>query len=273
MKIIGPNHDYYDTVARMGVDELIRYVRVTSEGGEVLAPATMRTYDPAYNKHNPAKCFTSKQYEDQLDRGFKIRSTYNTHLIIFCGKAHFLRLLEVREYNRDSSFVGATYHHLARGVGIDPFLYEHWGDRGYPAPKPKERNRWSVRSWDTDKTSIYDWIDQYDWDAVHRREQAPILEILPFDNDTLQARGITRWYGNKAEHLPTPFRVVRNPVLETYEFQKVIDPYQAFVAIQDYISGVMGQSGNEMVKLSDADLLRKHGFDPKWGFRKPPETA
>lgn len=62
-----------------------------------------------------------------------------------------------------------------------------------------------------------------------------------------------------------------NPRLYEIEFQKVVDPYTAFMEIDMFISGVLGKSGGEMVTISDKIKVDKHGFDPQYGFRKRPK--
>lgn len=50
------------------------------------------------------------------------------------------------------------------------------------------------------------------------------------------------------------------------EFFKVFDPYQAFQELSMWV-GNMNSPENNMVQLSDKELIAKHGFD-KWSFRK-----
>lgn len=61
--------------------------------------------------------------------------------------------------------------------------------------------------------------------------------------------------------------LILNPNLSELRFQQVMDPYTAFQEIDMYLSGVLGQSANPMVAISDQDRIAKHGFD-KWSFRK-----
>jgi hypothetical protein len=63
--------------------------------------------------------------------------------------------------------------------------------------------------------------------------------------------------------------LVLNPRLATFKFQKVKDPFTAFQEIQGYISGVLGTKENEMVQISDKDMLHKKGFF-EWSFKKLP---
>ncbi len=60
-----------------------------------------------------------------------------------------------------------------------------------------------------------------------------------------------------------------NPNLSTLQIQKVLPPYEAFVSIQDYISGVLGVNENPIVQVSDKDMRDAKGFDD-WSFKKLP---
>lgn len=64
---------------------------------------------------------------------------------------------------------------------------------------------------------------------------------------------------------------IYNPRLNEIEFQKVIDPYTAYMELDMYISGVLGKTGGTMVTISDKDKIDKHGFDMKYGFRTRPK--
>ena len=56
--------------------------------------------------------------------------------------------------------------------------------------------------------------------------------------------------------------------LKELDAPRLMPPAQAHMAIANFISGVLPQS-RPMVELSDADRLRKAGFDAKASFRKP----
>lgn len=66
---------------------------------------------------------------------------------------------------------------------------------------------------------------------------------------------------------------IYNPRLYEIEFQKVVDPYTAYMELDMFISGVLGKTGGEMVKISDKDKIDKHGFDMKYGFRTRPKQS
>lgn len=60
-----------------------------------------------------------------------------------------------------------------------------------------------------------------------------------------------------------------NPNLSKLQFHKILTPYEAFVQIQDYISGVLGVNEYPIVQVSDKDMRDAKGFDDR-SFKKLP---
>jgi hypothetical protein len=65
------------------------------------------------------------------------------------------------------------------------------------------------------------------------------------------------------------FNLIINPVLNDFEFIKVIDPVTAYQEISMWIGGVLPKSDNAMINITDEDRIKQHGFD-KRSFRKDP---
>lgn len=63
--------------------------------------------------------------------------------------------------------------------------------------------------------------------------------------------------------------LVLNPRLDDLGFQKLMDPYTAFQELSMFLSGVLGETEKETVKISDKDKLHKHGFY-EWSFKNLP---
>lgn len=63
-------------------------------------------------------------------------------------------------------------------------------------------------------------------------------------------------------------KIIKCPVLKDLQFQRIKDPYTTYQEIAMYLSGVLGQSKEPPVTLSDKSKIVKHGFDPKRSFRK-----
>jgi hypothetical protein len=58
--------------------------------------------------------------------------------------------------------------------------------------------------------------------------------------------------------------------LKDMEFYRVLDPFQAYQEIAQWVGGVLPGRGAPIVEITDSGVLAaKHGFD-RWSFRKPP---
>ena len=62
-------------------------------------------------------------------------------------------------------------------------------------------------------------------------------------------------------------KLILNPCLEDWKFQKVKDPYTAYQEIAQYISGVLGIDSPETVSISDEEMKWEKGFDD-WSFKR-----
>ena len=60
-----------------------------------------------------------------------------------------------------------------------------------------------------------------------------------------------------------------NPSLMAFDFHRIKDTYTAYQDIFQYVAGTLNKKENEMVEISNADKIHKHGFD-KFSFRKLP---
>jgi hypothetical protein len=65
--------------------------------------------------------------------------------------------------------------------------------------------------------------------------------------------------------------VIANPNLRDFEFYRLFDSFQAHQELAMYVGGVLRQSENSMIQLSDEDKAAKHGFN-KASFRTDPGT-
>lgn len=61
--------------------------------------------------------------------------------------------------------------------------------------------------------------------------------------------------------------LVINPRLSTLQFQKVVDPYQAFQKLEMFIGSDLAKQKDPEVHISDELRAESHGFD-RWSFRK-----
>jgi hypothetical protein len=85
--------------------------------------------------------------------------------------------------------------------------------------------------------------------------RATVAVWNPYDADSLGGSQKTVWKVDRSD-------------LHSIKFQSVVDPWQAFQEISMWVAN-MARPDRPMVKLSDRDVAKKHGYD-KWSFRKMP---
>ena len=160
-------------------------------------------------------------------------------LLGFCGKLYpYYKLTEAKENNPEVKFF-YEYEKLEKFLNLKN-------------KKVANRDRWSWRGREPTKK---EWFDanthtSRGLDALFLKERCPVFTWSQ------------NYYGSGVV-------TVINPCLKDINFQQVLDPYTAFQEIYMYISGVLGTNENDMVDISDKDMLKKRGFD-KWSFKKLP---
>lgn len=264
MRIISTFHDYYDTVGRVATDMSILYIRKPSHGEPLNGPADFRSLSNQRLKYDgPHMGVTT--FDHQMKRT-QLEEMRTTHLIIAAGTPHLVRVSNLTERDRDKNTIGTKTVITIGDKKVRETLQETYGEDAGNAFQPKDkdtRKKWGWRwSYYQDRVTVREWMTTVDWDQIHKLNGCPLLEV--------SAKPLTdsrRSVGSDSY----PLQIEMNPKLDQYEFQRAVDPYTMFMNLEQYISGVLGQDSNPMVQLSDEEILVKHGFDPKWGFRKQPE--
>lgn len=266
MRIFSDFHDYYDTALGFGIDPTCTYTRKTDqrfpsriphEKGSTEFDAMRDIFD-----HNFSQ--SSWTYRSRfLPQRFTMIESF---FVIFCGRVHpGLRVqIDTREAGKliysDEHFFCYTVDHLRDVV-------KRWGTEDEQKVFEQQSVRRKSHPTDSIRTSLresrrYNRHGQFTADWAKR-----FFTVRPEIEKKTNAFQI--------EHR-IPVMVFKegmleyHPCLKEYEFFKVLDAFGAFQELSMYISGVLGGTAPEMVEISDADRIHKHGFD-KWSFRKPPE--
>jgi hypothetical protein len=66
--------------------------------------------------------------------------------------------------------------------------------------------------------------------------------------------------------------IIRNPCLNRLGVAAVMDPFDCFQTLSQFIGGVAPGRSMPMVTISDKDQINKKGFDPVYGFRTRPNV-
>ncbi len=83
-------------------------------------------------------------------------------------------------------------------------------------------------------------------------------------------RNYKRYYNEQIKNHPNTsiLDIVINPSLEEIKFSTIMNVNNIFQELDTYISGILSYPQNSMIEVSDEQKVIKHGFDPKYGFRK-----
>lgn len=235
MLIISKFHDYYDTVIKSaGVDKSIVFNR--TERKVVFEWPRNKSGFVSHSFPHRDYQHISEYYRRKDEVGF------GCFAVGFCGKTYC------------GIKIGQTHIY-----GDDAFA---WID------EENKKGRWG--DWEMENKIPY-WKEFKFPMEMFRNYNSPILllnapEFNDLDRNQLDSISHTLRFGKYLS-----LRI--NPVLKDCEFHKVIDAFTAFQEIQMFVSGVLGKTEKETVKISDNNKIVEHGFDPKWSFRKPSKVT
>lgn len=245
MRIVGKTHDYYDSALAHGADMDLVYARATVE-----TEGCADDLGPAFDM---GKAPRGDHFFDERRQRWATSDRFVPNLLLFCGKAvPFFRQFRYRPGagSRPNLFhfeAGAVHAAVAETLGPGPLL-DRYTDRrplgfGCNAFSRREVDAWFGGTLDEGRAA-----------EIHQRHGSPVI-----------------LYKVPAE--PGRIRTVVDPVLRDIEFYRLRDAFTAFQDIAMYLGGVLRGNENPTVALSDRDRLAKHGMDPKWSFRRPPEAT
>jgi len=106
----------------------------------------------------------------------------------------------------------------------------------------------------------------FDWTPVHLRFGSPTLMLARLPQ--AQRYGIN--LGGRPDLLT---EITVDPCLDMLCFSSRVDAFTLFQEVSMFVDGVMPGHGHEMANLSDKSRVLKGGFDPRYGFRKRPQSS
>jgi len=239
MHIISKYKDYYDSIAgQVGIDKTRRYMRESSYVEyDFKKISTINDWRSTY--HLPA-------FDIDKHRDYKKPKSepdyYNYFIIGFCGKLY---------------------------VGY----YFKWKGDYQPYFNPNGTDDVEVITYDFNKvlelTGEYKKPDadtkksiakfKSTWDVIHNTKAIDIfreLNVPVFIYNPNHVSLIDSTIVDRNEWKATQL----NPVLKTYQFAKVFEPYMVFQEIFMFI-GTLGNNENNMVEISDKDRMSSRGMD------------
>lgn len=240
MRIVSKFHDYYDGVARQGVDLSIIYLRESFR-----YDFERKTYPTIYDilPKITYQYFTINLDHRRSNENDKLTLTYM--VLGYCGELY--PLVEIRA---SSSIVGSCpeeYTYVYSLEELEKVLLNKY--ELHFSFKNRERKYSRIRASASDLPSLFGQ-DLSRLKTFFTEYNCPTF--LFFDN------------------VPGRFpSIATNVCLKQLQFFKVKDAFTCFQDISMYVSGVLRSPTPVMVQISDEDKLSKHGFD-EWSFRKLP---
>lgn len=240
MLIVSDFYDYYDAIAKTVCDRQVVYNRRT----------TIVAKETTFHKRYPLTNMRSFKYPRSLVYGILNRRTDIAPFVIgFCGKIYpgvmyYIDAFKKYERHLSYAFSLCDLDSAIRNSGNNHAIKAYFEDRpGHHYENSAARN--DVERHFDNHTEGMDVFEKY---------KTPIF-----------FSGYTSIYDSHSSVTQI------NPFLGGFHFQKVIDPYTAFTELYMYVSGVVGGGDKQIPDVSNDDMLRAKGFDPKWSFRKPPK--
>jgi len=234
MYIIAKKKDYYDgVVGTMGIDKTLVYNRETQvlENYPEFPKAFQpnRTYNARWNNH----------FMHNFENFKKTKYAENSMFFVgFCGKI----------------YVGwKFYREVPCPSGYPEMETYITYDREFVKKNVK------TVSWHANLMDDLNFIDTYNSMDIFRDLKVP---IFLYDGD--YDRKCIGKYFRRADS-----RFIINPILNEYEFYKVIDSFTAFQELSMFMGGVLGRSEKNIVEVEDKYKITQHGFN-KWSFRREP---
>lgn len=260
MKIISKFADYYD-YATTGFDtsDVPRFNRVTQEVDLSMVSKKIRN---EIQHMSTLRYIGMNTVTAALD-GAKVDMTANK--VIFCGKTYrsisvkttstvgagmFAKTVEaVHTFYEYNAFV----EHLAETV-FDKMEYFMEYLRATNMPKAEHLG-----------TAI--WSPQYYLGCQATNE----LEQYCIDHSHVALVYSKNWRFRDAISTNNGMRLVSNPPLRDFDFEKVLAPTQARQEVDMFLSNISASGENTLVTISDKSKISKYGFDD-YSFKKAPDA-
>lgn len=229
MLILSNFHDYYDTASTYGIDKSIVYNRHTTKIQHIV----------------PDREVINQNFYARFERvgGQEVQ----WKIVFFCGEV-FPLLKIFNGYDRNER----QYTFLYGEEKIDEFL--------------------ALRR----EHDALNYTSTYFLQMHERRKKRKPDSYYSYRS---RFQRTLQHFQQKSEHFFVEHRtpiilvdaaeIVLNPPLKSIEFFTQRDSFTAFQDIMNFLSGVLGQSENNDVAMSDALKIQQHGFDVKWSFRNP----
>lgn len=235
MRVISKFHDYYDSAMGYGHDATQCYIRKTKE------LKNDRLKDKVLSKIG----LHSGLELSFIQKGMMRNAIVMPFVVGFCGK--FFRGYNLCQLGSYPSEYLPVYNitELIRS------LSEYYSE--------DEINDM------LDACSYYRWSKRTNGSVI----DAELSRVIPDSNELFFDLKCPVFVVQATARWSRDVEIVLNPDLSKYMFQRQYEPFQAFQEIDQYLSGVLGNTEADTVNISDEKMRDKKGFD-NMSFKKLP---
>lgn len=271
MRIIR-GHDYYDNALSFGQDKTICFVRIPSNNKnideKVLSNNLQNCIErdktgglfsdkidinklPSALNHVLKRAISSRILNDLKDNNMTLHK--KTIIIIFCGKIYKalkLTLYGINSYGESVSSVFYDMDSIYKWLNKYNFNFDNMIDEYI-----KDHN-YNGLTYEKTKKRI---LESFDVFSIQENLSPELMSEL-IENNISIVTSESNSYATYTVH-------INSDNLKDYDFYRVMDAYTAYQELSMWVGGILTQNKDGLYKLSDKELIAKHGFD-KWSFRK-----
>jgi len=243
MKIISKFQDYYDIGIAYGVDEKLRFERVSKEMPTIVQELRS-IIKVVYRKQS--------QY-------YRILCSFNVTL--FCDKAYplvYISVEKIKKVNKKFTYELADNTYCYDLNGVDEYISEHYK----PLDEIKDDyERLGYSCWN--RNTLKKYVKEH-----FTQDFAQSLSLFDvYKKPYFYLESIRRVDEKGFEHTET--KTILLAQLKQYKFAKAVPPMQAFQEISMYL-GKLDLTEDNMVTIDDKYLALGKGFDC-YSFKKIPK--
>lgn len=239
MRIIGKEHDYYDSALSYGIDPAIIYLREQVKLEDTQQCLTL-TQDFRFYKQGVD--FTYEKYGIGPSHEYRYHrdNVVSPGFVGFCGKIYPYYYIRCDEYMSSYERIVWSFDELMTLTQEERFK----------GARPSEKSGWS-HALSYSEANVKEFFEGRTTDEPFLKWNVPIVAV-------------GRVKGSYSREF------FLNPVLKNFEFFRVKDPYTAFQELSMYLGGPLVNTMDKQQKISDKDMAAKKGFGHRYAFRKEP---
>ncbi|WP_327210540.1 hypothetical protein [Rhizobium leguminosarum] len=247
MRIIGGT-DYYDTAMALGQDRTVVFARRREDKVEAVPFKKVPLVEPASHTLALKGGLYFRVTEFEHDH---VRHVFYPRIVWLAGHRH--GGIQVDRYDSRHRAGMSDPLHFWHCERLMAFLAEI----GARLHEPRKN---AVHDRDIDAGNI----ETFFTDEGSERERSWLIE---------HGISIATSFTNKWRHDGVDGWKFDVDGLKNLQFQKLVDPYEAFQRLSQWVGGVLPRPANPTVDIKDEKtMLAKHGMD-SWSFRRPPSEA